>query len=434
MAVVSVTCPHCQTRYRMEETVLGKKGRCKKCGTAFVLARADAAAPASAAAVPSAALTAAATRQSAEKVIISEDGVSALWAPGDVILNLYEVKQVHEGGGMGLVYRVHHRGWNVDLAVKSPRPEFFRNERDKENFEREAETWVKLGLHPHTVSCYYVRRLGGIPRVFAEYVEGGTLGEAIHSGRLYEGGAGPALTRILDVAIQFAWGLKYAHEQGLVHQDVKPANVLLTKDGVAKVTDFGLARARGASAEAPAVAGQKSILVSSGGMTPAYCSPEQAAGEKLTRKTDLWSWAASILKMFTGDVTWPSGTVAGEALEGYLETADGSDGMPRMPNGLAVLLRRCFQREPENRPKDMLEVLPALLLLYRQTAGREYQRPAPQAAEVLGDNLNNRAVSLLDLGKPEEAEKHWREALHGRGTSSGIDLQSGVCPIRATAT
>jgi predicted Zn finger-like uncharacterized protein len=415
MVVVSVTCPHCQTRYRMDETVLGKKGRCKKCGNAFVLARADGAAPRSAPAVASSAMTAPQSRQPPENAIISEDGVAGTWRPGDVILNLYEVKQVHEGGGMGLVYRVHHKGWNVDLAVKSPRPEFFRNERDKENFEREAETWVKLGLHPHTVSCYYVRRLGGIPRVFAEYVEGGTLGEAIHSGKLYEGGAGPALTRILDVAIQFAWGLKYAHEQGLVHQDVKPGNVLLTKDGTAKVTDFGLARARGTAGATPPAGAQMSILVSTGGMTPAYCSPEQAAGDKLTRKTDLWSWAASILEMFTGDVTWPSGTVAGEALEGYLEMAEGSEGMPRMPTGLVALLRRCFQREPENRPKDMLEVLPALLLLYRQSAGRDHQRPAPRAAEVLGDNLNNRAVSLLDLGKQEDAEKHWHEALRAEG-------------------
>jgi predicted Zn finger-like uncharacterized protein len=435
MAAVSVTCPHCQTRYRMEEAVLGKKGRCKKCGNSFVLARANGASPRSAPAVVSAARTALQSRQSAENVIISEDGVAGAWQPGDVILNLYEIKQVHEGGGMGLVYRVHHKGWNVDLAVKSPRPEFFRNERDKENFEREAETWVKLGLHPHTVSCYYVRRLGGIPRVFAEYVEGGTLGEAIHSGQLYEGGPGPALTRILDIAIQFAWGLKYAHEQGLVHQDIKPANVLLTKDGTAKVTDFGLARARGVSGAAPVTGSQKSILVSTGGMTPAYCSPEQAAGEKLTRKTDFWSWAASILEMFTGDVTWPSGTVAGEALEGYLEMADGvADGMPRMPVELAALLRRCFQRQPEDRPSDMLEVLPLLLFLYRESAGREYQRPAPRAAEVLGDNLNNRAVSLLDLGKQEDAEKHWHEALRAEGHHPESTYNMGLAHWRAGRT
>ena len=82
---------------------------------------------------------------------------------GDVILDLYDVKQIHESGGMGLVYRVHHRGWNMDLAVKSPRREYFQTEAQKENFIRECETWINLGLHPHIVSCHYVRTLGGMP-------------------------------------------------------------------------------------------------------------------------------------------------------------------------------------------------------------------------------------------------------------------------------
>src|SRR6185503_4715365 len=102
---------------------------------------------------------------------------------------------------------------------------------------------VNLGLHPHTVSCYYVRQLGGIPRVFAEYVEGGSLADWIESRKLYEGGPEESLKRILDIAIQFAWGLHYTHEQGLIHRDVKPANVMLTSSGTVKVTDFGLSRA-----------------------------------------------------------------------------------------------------------------------------------------------------------------------------------------------
>jgi serine/threonine protein kinase len=204
-------------------------------------------------------------------------------------------------------------------------------------------------------------------------------------------------------------GLKYAHEQRLVHQDVKPANVLLTKDGIAKVTDFGLARARGITGTTPPTGGQKSILVSTGGMTPAYCSPEQAAGAKLTRKTDLWSWAASILEMFTGDVTWPSGTVAGEALEGYLETADGAEGMPRMPMELVALLRRCFQREPEHRPGDLLEVLPLLLFLYQESAGREYPRPAPRAAAALADSGPCRCLTLASkTRRPTCGRKPWK--------------------------
>lgn len=135
----------------------------------------------------------------------AEDGVAAVWNPGDVILGLYEVKGILGEGGMGTVYQVHHKDWNTELAVKSPKAEELAKAGGAENFVREAETWVNLGLHPHIVSCYYVWTLGGIPRVFAEYVEGGSLSEWIRDRRLYEGGPEKALERILDIAIQFAW-------------------------------------------------------------------------------------------------------------------------------------------------------------------------------------------------------------------------------------
>ena len=233
------------------------------------------------------------------------------WKVGDVILETYEVISLLGEGGFGKVYKVHHRGWNTDLAVKSPRAEILTQGGGVDNFVRECETWVNLGLHPHIVSCFYVRKLGGIPRVFAEFVDGGSLKEWIDSRKLYEGSPEMALERMLNIAIQMAWGLGYAHEQGLVHQDVKPANVMLTLDGTAKLTDFGLARARGMSGGAAVPAGQ-SILVSMGGMTPAYCSPEQAAHQPLTRRTDIWSWGVSVLEMLVGEVTWLAGQAASE--------------------------------------------------------------------------------------------------------------------------
>jgi serine/threonine protein kinase len=95
------------------------------------------------------------------------------------------------------------------------------------NFEAEAHTWVDLGLYPHVASCSYVRRIDGLPRVFAEWVDG-SLKEAITSRRLYGGGRAEAIARIIDVAIQFAWGIEHAHRSGLVHRDIKPANVLRT--------------------------------------------------------------------------------------------------------------------------------------------------------------------------------------------------------------
>jgi WD40 repeat protein len=346
----------------------------------------------------------------APEVAAAEADVPAVWSVGDVILDLYEVKQIYEGGGMGLVYRVRHRTWSVDMAVKSPRPEYFQSEAQKENFQREAETWVNLDLHPHIVSCHYVRRLGGIPRIFAEYVEGGSLSQWIREGKLYEGGPQQALQRILDIAIQMAWGLHFAHQQGLVHQDVKPANVMMTPDGIAKVTDFGLARARATAGEAGTAPGGGSILVSWGGRTPAYASPEQEAGKKLSPKTDIWSWAVSVLEMFTGGVTWGAGPAAGEALEEYLARGPEPD-QPTMPESLVALLRRCFAWEPQERPGDMAEVVAALQVAYSEALGEPYPREEPEAVELRADGLNNRALSMLDLGKLEEAERLWEEAL-----------------------
>lgn len=90
------------------------------------------------------------------------------WNVGDVILDTYEVTGILGKGGMGKVYKVHHRHWNADLAVKCALPEIAATERGREDFIREAETWSNLGLHPNTVYCYYVRTLGDIPRVFVE--------------------------------------------------------------------------------------------------------------------------------------------------------------------------------------------------------------------------------------------------------------------------
>ncbi len=85
--------------------------------------------------------------------------IAALWQPGQTLLDTYEVVGKLGEGGMGLVYQVHHKSWNMDLAVKQPKASLFATLKGKENFIREAETWVNLGLHPHITSCYYVRTI-----------------------------------------------------------------------------------------------------------------------------------------------------------------------------------------------------------------------------------------------------------------------------------
>ncbi|MFD0276012.1 protein kinase [Kitasatospora sp. NPDC127111] len=330
--------------------------------------------------------------------------------------------KVHQQGGMGLVHRVRHLGWGIDLAVKSPRPELLRDDRARERFVAEAEHWVSLGLHPHVCGCHYVRTVDGSPRVFAEYVTGGSLADWIHDGRLYEGGERRSLARILDFAIQVAWGLEHAHARGLVHQDVKPANVLLdpadggsgAQDAVAKVTDFGLARARPVQSTAPGfvtAAGQLSVLVTGGGMTPAYASPEQAMGGRVGRRTDVFSFAVSVLEMFNGGVTWMAGVAAGAALRAHRLEQAGREGRPPMPRQVADLLERCLDDDPAVRPGSMAEVADLLAGIHRETTGLDYRRRAPAMADLRADELNNRALSLLDLGRKEAAEQLFAEAL-----------------------
>jgi len=299
------------------------------------------------------------------------------WNIGDVIIDLYEVTDILGEGGMGTVYKVHHMGWNMDLAVKSPKPKQLAKIGGAEKVEQEAETWVNLGLHPNIVSCYYVRRLGGIPRLFAECVEGGSLRDWIHNKKFSN------IEQMLDAAIQFAWGLQFAHEQGIIHQDVKPANVMMTNDGEVKITDFGLAKVleTGGTDQSSKVG----IRISTSGMTPAYCSPEQANRELMTFKTDMWSWAVSILEIFTGKITWEKGYLAGEALEKYEATWSKDLGIHRIPVDLISLLKRCFHNDPEKRPKDMEEIANTLIELYEYLVKEIYFREKHNKRTISGN-------------------------------------------------
>ena len=334
---------------------------------------------------------------------------------GDEILETYLVSSNAIHGGMGSVWRVHHRNWDVDLAMKRPQPRFFAegSARRKADFIAECENWIDLGLHPNIVSCYYVRDVSGVPSIFSEWMENGSLKDCIRDGSVYAGTGGDVEERLLDIAIQFANGLHYAHEAGLLHQDVKPDNLLLNRDWEAKVADFGLAQARvrisDRGGETDAGPGREEGILSSG-YTPAYCSPEQKDGKNVGRSTDIYSWAASVLELFLGERLWESGPDAGKNWENYA----GKSRVP-MPTELERLLRQCLDPDPLKRPRDFSSVITELQNIYRTQTGSEYVRTETGKAAATADSLNNRALSYLDLGKPEEAEKCWAEALKQNG-------------------
>jgi WD40 repeat protein/serine/threonine protein kinase len=397
---VSATCPACGARFtRVSAELVGRSVKCPRCRVVFrVLAG-----PAAAQAPPTQPEPPPATTPEAATAVSRAAAAPGAWRVGDVVLGLYQVTAVLGEGGMGRVYKVRHRGWGLDLAVKTPRAEVIDAAGGVAAFQREAETWVGLGLHPHVVTCHYVRRLQGVPCVFAEFVDGGSLHDRL--------GEPAPLEVLLDRAIQLAWGLHYAHEQGLVHRDVKPANALLTKDGLLKVSDFGLARI-GPQPELRSGRGAAGTVVVAGGAagTPAYMSPEQLSGRPLTRRSDLWSWAVSVLEMFVGGRRWEYGTAAPSVLEDLVVRGAGA-GRPPVPDAVVRALRRSFQAEPDARPHDLAAAAAVLVEAYAAAAGRPYPRLPPVAGRDSADSLNNSAVSLLDLDRAPEAETLWRRAL-----------------------
>ncbi len=425
-AFLTLRCPSCGvTSERAPASLAGRRVRCGACHFSFlapslpdapaatVLETADDDPAPTVAEAPDGSsetgslLTAPTVAEAEVREAPPRTSVGIEWRTGDLVLGLYEVIGVLGEGGMGRVYRVHHHGWDLDLAVKVPLPAVLDEAGGADLFEREAETWVNLGLHPHVVTCYYVRRVEGLPLVFAEYADGGSLHDAIRTGRL------DSLEAILDVAIQFAWGLHHAHEQGLVHRDVKPANVMLTSDGFAKVTDFGLARSRAIRLAAPgrASGGRTMTVEGGGGATPAYVSPEQARGETLSRRSDIWSFALSVLEMFAGRRSWDFGLKAPEVLASFRRGELGASGRPALPGPVAELLARCFREKADERPHDLAEVAAALQDSWRASAGTPYARREPRGGRGSADALNNRAASLVDLGRAAEADTLWRRAL-----------------------
>jgi len=338
--------------------------------------------------------------------------ISNDWIEGQILLDTYRVIGELGKGGFGQVYRVHHKDWDMDLAVKRPLADKFKTEKAKEGFIREAETWVNLGLHPHITSCYYVRLINEVPHVFVECVEGGSLESWIRkeNGNLYEGDNKTILGRILDIAIQFAWGLDYAHERGLIHRDVKPDNALMTPDGMLKVTDFGLARGKGIMLSGEKMDPQGNIIVPRV-YSPSHCSPEQVAGAELSLKTDIWSWGVSVLEMFNGGVSWMGGQIAPSALESYLRRMKEEKDILQMPQAVSDLLQDCLQKEPATRPDNMGGIVNRLQKIYRQVTGQAYPREKPDAADLRADSLNNKALTMLDLGHEDIAIQNWTEAL-----------------------
>jgi serine/threonine protein kinase len=331
-------------------------------------------------------------------------GPAKLWLVGDRILDRYDVRAVFEGG-MGRVYRVFDIDSGDELAIKTPLYDRLGTDLEScvRQFVRETETWVKLGDHPNIVHCHKVGTVDGLPLAFAEWVDGGSLRDWIDDERLYGGTAEEALARAIDIAIQVAWGLEHLHRHDLVHQDVKPQNVLLTSQGVAKVTDFGVAKVGARFTLGEVFVSHDTVFASYIGGTPGYSSPEHLEGGKLSRRSDVWGYGLSLLHMFRGECT-PAGRDAPEVLE---ECRQHSQRLRLlMPQAVMDLLTRCFLPEPYDRPR-IEEVAGKLRVVYRHLLGRPYPREEPTS------RYNRPAHECIVCGRELDWLFWWCCMVHG---------------------
>ncbi|MFH1679391.1 MAG: protein kinase [Candidatus Eisenbacteria bacterium] len=195
----------------------------------------------------------------------------------------YRVLEKLGEGGMGVVYRAEDTKLGRTVALKFLPPELTKDSEAKQRFVREAQSASSLS-HPHITTIYEIDEAEGLTFIAMECIEGGSLKKKIHAGPL-------PLDEAIGVAIQVAEGLQEAHEKGIVHRDIKPDNVMVTPKGQAKIMDFGLARSAG-----------KTTLTKEGTTlgTVAYMSPEQARGEAVDHRTDIWSLGVVLYEMITG--------------------------------------------------------------------------------------------------------------------------------------
>ena len=317
---------------------------------------------------------------------------------GDFLLETYEVTGDAISGGMGSIWRVRHTGWNIDLAMKRPQPKFFAEagQRRKDDFIRECENWVHIGMHRNIVTCYYVRDLGGVPTIFSEWAEGGSLADWIRDGRLYSGDEEEDLENILTFAAEALQGLTFAHSRGLLHQDIKPSNILIGREEgyVAKIADVGLARARSGL-------GGSTENTGTLGYTLSYCPAEQARKEEPEKWMDLYAWAVTVLEMFIGERAWHTGAEVKDRLDELFEKC-----RIDLPDGLDELLADCIR----GRQNDTPAVMQRMIRIFEEATGWVWDAPPADLTES-ANTLNNRALSCLDIGRTDEAEAYWDKAL-----------------------
>jgi serine/threonine protein kinase/Tol biopolymer transport system component len=293
--------------------------------------------------------------------LVSDAGQSVLTGRR---LGGYQLLAAIGAGGMGEVYRARDTRLGREVAIKILPRAFIADKDRLARFEREARVLASLN-HPHIAAIHGIEDspMDGGPPVRAlilELVEGETLAERI----AHSGSKGVPVKEALDIARQIADALDAAHEKGVIHRDLKPANIKITPQGVVKVLDFGLAKLEVIGAgeeftEAPTLTindTREGLVIG----TAAYMSPEQARGEMVDKRTDIWAFGCVLYEMLTGKPPFKAGNASETLARVLREDVDRS----LLPLGLSpvigVFLMRCLHKDPKQRVSSIADLRLAL--------------------------------------------------------------------------
>jgi serine/threonine protein kinase len=260
---------------------------------------------------------------------------------GDVLSDRYELEELVGTGGMSSVFRAHDRLLDRKVALKVLHQQYTEDEEYVERFRREARAVASLS-HPNIVTVIDRGEHEGRQFIVFEYIEGENLKRLIQR-------RGPApVETALELAMQIARGLAFAHQQGLVHRDVKPQNVLLNGDGQAKVTDFGIAR----SLDVQYGMTQTGTVLG----TSDYIAPEQAQGHRVDEHTDVYSLGVVLYEMLLNEVPFPGENFVAVAMRHINEEPPSIRGKrPDVPVRVETAVHRAMAKDPEARFQSMAE-------------------------------------------------------------------------------
>jgi TolB-like protein/Flp pilus assembly protein TadD len=298
-------------------------------------------------------------------------------------LGPYKILAPLGAGGMGEVYRAHDTRLGRDVAIKVLPSHLAAAPEVRARFEREARTISQLN-HPHICTLFDVGREGETDYLVMELVEGETLAHRLEKGPL-------PVADVLSLGRQIAEALDRAHRAGVVHRDLKPGNVMLTKSG-AKLMDFGLARAQrltpvaGALTESPTVSRP---LTAEGTIvgTFQYMAPEQLEGKEVDARTDLWSLGCVLYEMATGQRAF-GGESQASLISAIMkdEPRPMTEFRPLTPPALEQLVKRCLEKDPEERFQSARDLAFDLGAVSRSTVGTavfKQARKGPRAIPAL---------------------------------------------------